>query len=162
MNSRFDKYLKLRNVPETDKELIDQALADLQKTFATLTQEEQKYANIFLHDIQSGDVAAEEGKTLRDYITEYQVRTKDGQIHRISKAFGLDEKLLREMMNLKLTEENINEYGRFDRLKGTVDRAKARAYFERLEGESVPPFRANILVDSTLRRFLAEGEFDGE
>jgi type I restriction enzyme R subunit len=154
--------LKLQNVPETDKELIDQALADLQKTFATLTQEEQKYANMFLHDIQSGDAAAEEGKTLRDYITEYQVRAKDSQIHRISTAFGLDEKLLREMMNLRLTERTINEYGRFDLLKGTVDREKARAYFEKRDGGSVPPFKANIPVDGALRRFLAGGEFDGE
>jgi type I restriction enzyme R subunit len=162
MNSRFDKYLKLQNVPETDKELIDQALADLQKTFAMLTQEEQKYANIFLHDIQSGDVMAEEGKTLRDYITEYQVRAKDDQIHRISKAFGLDEALLREMMNLKLTEENINEYGRFDLLKDTVDKAQAQAYFEKQEEESVPLFKVNILVDSVLRQFLVGKGFDKE
>lgn len=36
------------------------------KTFATLSQEEQKYANIFLHDIQRGDVEVTVGKSLRD------------------------------------------------------------------------------------------------
>ena len=46
------------------------------RSFALLSQEEQKYANIFLHDIERGDVNPEEEKTLRDYITEYQYRAK--------------------------------------------------------------------------------------
>ena len=53
-------------------------------TFVSLTQEEQKFANIFLHDIQSGDVKLKDGKTFRDYITEYLSRTKDDQIHRLA------------------------------------------------------------------------------
>jgi type I restriction enzyme R subunit len=162
MNSRFDKYLKLMNLdPMPSKGLIDQALDNLHKTFATLTQEEQKYANIFLHDIQSGGVAVEEGKTLRDYITEYMVKAKDDQIRRLAKAFGLDEAVLRSMMNIKLTEVNINEYGRFDSLKKTVDKAKARAYFEK-QGETVSLFRVNVLIDKLLKQFLLEGGFNVE
>jgi len=160
MNSRFEKYLKLVNIPETSKELIEQALDDLHKTFAMLTQEEQKYANIFLHDIQRGDVVAEEGKTLREYITEYQAKAKDDQIRRMADAFGLDDALLREMINLKLTETNINEYGRFDRLKDTADKGKARLFFEKRDGVSIPPFKVNILLDGLLRRFLLDGGFD--
>ena len=71
MNSRFEKYLKLLNLEGASAEAVEQAETELHKTFATLSQEEQKYANIFLHDIQRGDVAITEGKTLRDYITEY-------------------------------------------------------------------------------------------
>ena len=82
-----------------------------------LTQEEQKYANIFLHDIERGDVIAEDGKTLRDYITEYQFRAKGDQIHRFATIFGLDEDKLRNMMGLNLNEATINEFGRFDELK---------------------------------------------
>jgi len=37
------------------------------------------------------------------------------------------------MMNLGVTVATINEYGRFDELKATVDTAKAKEYFERLE-----------------------------
>jgi type I restriction enzyme R subunit len=70
MNSRFNKYLKLMNRdPKPEKKLIDQALDDLHRTFATLTQEEQKYAGLFPRDIERGDVVVEEAKTLRDYIT---------------------------------------------------------------------------------------------
>ena len=97
-----------------------------------MTQEEQKYANIFLHDIERGDVIVEDGKTLRDYITEYQYRAKDDQIHRFSSVFGLDEEKLRNMMSLNLTESTINEFGRFDELKKSVDKNKAKIF---LNGE---------------------------
>ena len=46
-------------------------MTDLHKSFAFLTQEEQKYANTFLHDVQTGDVKIVDGKTFRDYIFEY-------------------------------------------------------------------------------------------
>lgn len=59
MNSRFVKYLKMIRQQGTPGELIEQAKAELHKTFATLTQEEQKYANIFLHDTERGDVIPE-------------------------------------------------------------------------------------------------------
>ena len=146
--------------PKPSKELVEQALDDLHKTFATLSQEEQKYANIFLHDIERGDALVEAGKTLRDYITEYQVKATDDQIRGMGKILGMSESRLQEMMNLKLTEANINEYGRFDSLKDTVDKAKARIYFERQQGGSVSPPKVNILVDKLLRRFLLEEGFD--
>ena len=161
MNSRFDKYLKLVNLsPKPSQELVTQALNEVHKTFATLTQEEQKYAAIFLHDIERGDVIVEPEKTLRDYITEYQVRAKDDQIHRMADIFGMSESKLREMMILKLSEANINEYGRFDSLKDTVDKAKARAFFEHQQGGSVSAPKVNILLDKLLRQFLLEGGFD--
>ncbi len=161
MNSRFDRYLKLVNLnPQPSKELVDQALDDLHKTFATLTQEEQKYAGLFLRDIERGDGVVEEGKTLRDYITEYQVRAKDDQIHRVSDTFGLNEVLLRAIMGLKLTETNINEYGRFDQLKATVDKTKACAYFKAQLGTTVSAFKASMELDKLLRRFLLEGGYD--
>ena len=34
------------------------------------------------------------------------------------------------MINLKLTEENINEFGRLDELKKTVDKEKAKAFLK--------------------------------
>jgi type I restriction enzyme R subunit len=66
------------------------------------------------------------------------------------------------MTLLRLTEANINEYGRFDKLKDTVDKRKARAYFENQKEAAVPPYKVNILVDALLRRFLIEGGFDLE
>ncbi len=160
MNSRFDKYLKLIQQEGSDKELVEDALNDLHKTFATLTQEEQKYANIYLHDIQRGDATVREGMTLRESITEYQYKSKNYEITRICYALGLDEEALKNLMGLKVTETNLNEFGRFDELKNSVDKAKAKAYFEKLEKAEIPQFKVNIKVDGLLRRFILSGGFE--
>ena len=160
MNSRFDKYLKLLHLDGATKEAVEQAEAELHKTFATLSQEEQKYANIFLHDIQRGDVAVTEGKTLRDYITEYLSKAKDDQIHRLAISFGMDEEKLRNIMSLKLNANNINEFGRYDELKRTVDKGKAKEYFERVEGRKIIPPKVSVKVDNLLREFILCGGFE--
>ena len=160
MNSRFDKYIKLLSVEGTTQEAIEQAETELHKTFATLSQEEQKYANIFLHDIQRGDVKVSEGKSLRDYINEYLSKARNDQIHRVSSALGLDENLLRNIMSLKLNENNLNEFGRYDELKKTVDKAKAKEYFEKVEGTKIIPPKVNVKVDKLLRDFIISGGYE--
>lgn len=160
MNSRFEKYLKLLRQEGSSEELIEQAKSELHKTFAALTQEEQKYANIFLHDIERGDVIVEDGKTLRDYITEYQYRAKDDQIHRFSSVFGLDEEKLRNMMSLNLTESTINEFGRFDELKKSVDKNKAKIFFEWRDKVKLIPPKVNMKTDQLLRSFILSGGFE--
>ena len=162
MNSRFDKYLKLLQSDESTEDAKDKALAELHKTFAMLTQEEQKFANIFLHDVQRGDVVIEAGKSLRDYITEYQENAKNDQIRKFAIVIGVPESNLRNFMKLHVTESNINEFGRFDALKGAVDRQKAKAYFEQLEGTALPPRKVPIKIDNLLRRFVLIGGFDIE
>lgn len=156
MNSRFKKYIKaLQDGSETAA-----VLDELHKSFATLTQEEQKYANIFLHDVQNGDVIVDEGKTLRDYITEYMTRAKNDQIHRFAVALSVDETMLRSFMKLKVTEANINEFGRFDKLKSTINRNTAKSFLEALEGTTIKPFQINMKVDQVLRKFILEGGYD--
>ena len=162
MNSRFEKYMKLLNLEGVSQEELEQAETELHKTFATLSQEEQKYANIFLHDIQRGDVAVSEGKTLRDYITDYLSKAKNDQIHRVAVALGLDEAKLRNIMSLQLNSSNINEFGRYDDLKKTVDKAKAKAYFEKVEGTKIIPPKVNVKVDNLLREFILNGGFEIE
>lgn len=162
MNSRFEKYLKLLNLEGASAEAVEQAETELHKTFATLSQEEQKYANIFLHDIQRGDVAITEGKTLRDYITEYLSKAKDDQIHRVAVALGVDEVKLRNIMSLQLNSTNINEFGRYDDLKKTVNKAKAKEYFEKIEGTKIIPPKVNVKVDNLLREFILGGGFEIE
>lgn len=160
MNSRFDKYIKLLSIEGTIKEALEQAETELHKTFAMLSQEEQKYANIFLHDIQRGDVKVAEGKTLRDYINEYLSKAKNDQIYRLTLAIGVDEEKLRNIMSLRLNETNINEFGRYEELKRTVDKVKARKYFEKAEGIKLIPPKVNIKVDNLLRKFILSGGVD--
>ena len=160
MNSRFEKYLKIFYQEGAEAEAIHQAETELHKTFATLSQEEQKYANIFLHDIQSGAVVPQPGKTLREYIAEYIAQKQNDQIYKVAEVFGLDEKKLRAFMRANITEANINEFGRFDDLKATVDKAKAKAYFEAIEGTKLIPPKVPVKYDKLLREFIVSGGFD--
>lgn len=160
MNSRFEKYLKNLHQADITEEQLQASLDELHKSFATLTQDEQKYAEIFLHDVQRGEVVVEDGKTLRDYITEYQYNAKNDQIHSFAVAFGLDEDLLKNMMQLNLTEANIDEFGRFDKLKQSVNKAAAKAFLEKIEGKVIIPPKVNMKVDKILRKFILTGGFD--
>ena len=160
MNSRFEKYLKNLHQADITEEQLQASLDELHKSFATLTQDEQKYAEIFLHDVQRGAVVVEDGKTLRDYITEYQYKAKNDQIHSFAVAFGLDEDLLKNMMQLNLTEANIDEFGRFDKLKQSVNKAAAKAFLEKIEGKVIIPPKVNMKVDKILRKFILTGGFD--
>ena len=160
MNSRFEKYLKTLKNEEGDSDLIQQTLDELHKSFASLTQVEQKYANLFLHDVQSGDVTIESGNTLRESITAYQSKAKNAEIDHLSQVFGLDESKLRNMMNSGISESTINDYGHFDDLKDTVDKNKAREYFEKLEGTMIPLSKINFKVQTLLQKFIISGGFE--
>ena len=161
MNSRFKKYLKTLQ-GGGDIEAIQKTLAELHRSFASLTQEEQKFADIFLHDIQSGDVKIDPARLFKEYITEYQSNAKNCEIDAIAQRFGLDESKLVALMNTNITEANINEYGRFDELKASVDKQKAKVYFEALEDRKIQPFRVNIKIANLLQKFIIEGGFELE
>ncbi|MCP4049341.1 MAG: hypothetical protein GY730_01355 [bacterium] len=162
MNSRFTKYLKTLQQEGVDPEQKQKTLDELHKSFAFLTQEEQKYAKIFLNDVQRGDVEIDTEKTFIEYVTEYQSKAKNAEIYKIAQIFGLDEAKLRSFINTTITESNINEYGRFDELKRTVDKAKAKIYFEKPEGKAIPAFKINIRVHNLLQKFIISGGFELE
>ncbi|MCY9829299.1 type I restriction endonuclease subunit R [Vibrio chagasii] len=153
MNSRFDKYLKELNQHQ-DSTSVEITLNELHKSFASLNQSEQKYAKLFLHDLQRGDAQLIEGHTFRDYINDYQNQKEQLRIAAIVEALGLDRDLLLQLMGGDVNEQSINRFGRFDTLKSTVDRAKAKVYFERLEGVTIPPFKLNMRIDKYLQEFI--------
>ena len=163
MNSKFNKYVKILSKPGITEDEINKVKAEVHKTFATLSVEEQKYANIILHDIEAGDFKVkDDDKTLRDYITDYMKQAKNDQIHKMADVFGLDEQLLRECVLLKLNKTNLNEFGRFDKLLETVDKSKARQYFERVEQKKILSQKVNMKVSNLLTKFILEGGFDIE
>ncbi|EEX38523.1 type I restriction endonuclease subunit R [Vibrio metschnikovii] len=153
MNSRFDKYLKELN-QHNDQASIELTLNELHKSFSSLTQAEQKYAKLFLHDLQRGDAKLIEGHTFRDYINTYKDNAENAQINAIVNALGLDKSLLVNLLNDSVNDKNLNNFGRFDALKETVDKAKAKVYFEKLDGLSIPPFKLNIRIDQFLKQFI--------
>lgn len=158
MNSRFNKYLKILTLGDENE--VKKRLNELHKSFATLSQEEQKYANIFLHDIQSGNIEIDENKTFKDYIAQYQANAENSKIKKLIEIFGLDGTKLQEMINTSITEDNINDYGRFGALKDSVDKDKAKIYFEELEGSKIPPFRVGQKVSKLLKDFIINDKFE--
>ena len=158
MNSRFDKYLKELN--SHDQAAKEAALAELQRSFAALNQEEQRSAGLLLNDFLRGDVEVKAGYRFRDYLTEYQADAGQQQVKAIVKYLGVDEELLSGFMNTRITPANINDYGRFDALKASLDRQKAKQFFEVREDSAVKPYQVNVKADQLLRDFILQGGFE--
>lgn len=157
MNNKFQKYLKALEQENISEEELEQKLKDLHKTFATLSQEEQKYANIFLNDIKSGNVVIVEEKSFMDYITEYQHQAENDVIRKLAQSLGINENKLRDMYNSNIDKNNINEFGRFDELVSSADFQKAKTYFEEKESRELFEYEVNIFLDRLLRQFLIDG-----
>lgn len=160
MNSRFEKYLKDLKQDNISTEDLQKTLDELHKSFASLSQEEQKFANIFLHDVESGDAKLEQGKYFREYITEYQVRHKNKQVMDLHDAIGVDPEKLVGMLASEINEKNINEFGRFDDLENTIDKKKAKMYLEGKNGKEMVAFKIRRDASKMLRDFILAGGFD--
>lgn len=160
LNSRFTKFIKTLQENGKDSEIVNEVLKELHTEFASLTQEEQKYAEMIIHDIQYGDIQIEEGKSFRDYLNIKMRDTKNMQIHKFAITFGMDEKLLKDIMGLKLNSSNIKEYGRLDSLLETRDVEKCKKYFEKLDGNQMPLFRVHQRIREYTSQFILEDGFD--
>ena len=161
MNSRFEKYLKLKESGADAAELAAAAEA-LHASFAALSQEEQELAALFLRDIQRGQAWPEPGKTFRDLLTERAMKKKDNQIMTAAIAIGVDPGKLKELTEARLNEENINQFGRFDALKSTLDVQRAKAWFEAHGEGKLPVPKVKIKADKLLRDFILKGGYELE
>ena len=143
MNARFEKWLKtIGGIEEAA------ALEELHHSFATLSKEDQKFAELFLHDVQSGDIKLDPNLALSDYITTYKQKDANDKVLKVIKGLGLDGDLLHALLARKYTSENL-DLGRLNDLKATVDKEKAKVYFneERI-------FYLNIRIDEFLRELI--------
>lgn len=159
MNTRFEKFLKLIQ-GEYDQETLEKTLTDLHKSFSMLSSEEQKFANVFIHDIQAGNARIVPGKSFRDYISDLMKGAENARIKRVVRRLGCYERLLREMLARKVTKETIEAHGKFDELKASVDRDKATEFFKAVERQNFRESRLAMLVDAYLRYFLLTGGQD--
>src|SRR5699024_3703570 len=156
LDSKFNKYLKALQdgVPQ---DVLDDLLEQLHDSFARLSQDDQRYANRWLHDLQAGDVALQPGKTVHDYINEHRITERDRQLVRLHECLGLDMAQLRRILDARVTAATINEYGRFDDLKASIDLDLAAAYFTEATGARVSKFKVRALLDKLLRTYVIDG-----
>ena len=143
MNDRFTKWFKT-----IGGEGEAAALEELHHSFATLSKEDQKFAELFLHDVQSGDIKLDPNLALSDYITTYKQKDANDKVLKVIKDLGLNGALLRMLLARKYTRENL-DLGKLNALKATVDREKAKVYFneERM-------IFLNKRIDEFLREFI--------
>ncbi len=160
MNSKFDKYLKSLHQTNINPEELEKSLNELHKSFASLSQQEQKYANILIHDIDSGNIELDSTKQFMDYIYEYANKEKNDEIKDFCSILGYDEVALRNLMSQVVTEKNIDDFGRFEKLSKTIDMNKAKEYFDKIKKKSLQPFEVYIKGQQLLRRFILENGFD--
>ena len=99
-------------------------------------------------------------RSFRDYLTDYLAQEKQAEIAAIVKYLGIDAGKLIALMNTRITEANLNEYGRFDELIASIDKQKAKVYLEALEGQNIPAFKVNIKAADLLRTFIIQDGFE--
>lgn len=159
MQSRFCKYVKSLD-DQSDEETVNALLNELHRAFASLSQDQQKFANILLKDIQNHEIKVSDDKNVMELIIEYQSRAKDDQISAFARRIGVYEKKLREIMSKHPTENDINAFGQYDELIANVDIDTAKKYFDEVEGSDVPKRKVRAKLDELLRRFILEDGFD--
>lgn len=158
MNSRFEKFVKLTNISGAAEDELKQAKEELHRMFPSLSEEEQHYAELLIHDIERKDVEIKEEYTFKDYIYDYIYRAKDERIHKVAEIFGLDEVLLKEYISLNLNKDNINEYGRFNKLQKTIDDEKAKEYYIKTKGGLNKPLpMIKIWAINCVKDFILSG-----
>ncbi|MDO5059528.1 MAG: HsdR family type I site-specific deoxyribonuclease [Neisseria sp.] len=154
MNSQFEKFLKLPLTAEHETERRA-VLNQLHKSFAALSQDEQKAARLVLGQLENGGLNIQQGKTLRDYITEQLVEHQNSATTAFAERFGLDASTLAALLADHPTEQNLNEYNRFDTLLATADMDKAQQYFAE-QGESLPRPLVKVRVYNVVKAFVLE------
>ncbi len=156
INSKFIKFVKNLYTSGPGSEHVKAAQAELHSAFASLDQRDQRTAQRILHDIESGDLRLSPGKTIYDYILDYQKRECDQQVYTLAEATGLNITKLQELISNDTTEQNINEQGRFDALVQTLDKMKAVVFLKKVTGQDVPKRFVITNMSSILRRFILD------
>ena len=93
-------------------------------------------------------------KTFQDYITEYAAKEKNQQIDTLVKTFGIKKDKLTELIDAEPNENTLNEYGRFDALKETVDENLAATYFDNIHEPEPKLFRRRMKIATILKEYI--------
>lgn len=156
INSKFIKFVKNLYTTGPGSEHVKIAQAELHNAFASLNQQDQRTAQRILHDIESGDLRLSPGKTIHDYILDYQRRECDQQVYVLAEATGLDITKLKDIISKDNTEQNLDEQGRFEDLMATMDKPKSAEFLNKLTGQEVKKQFVYSNMKHYLRLFILD------
>lgn len=157
LNSKFRQYVRNLYTDGPEGAATKKALEELHKTFASLSQKDQRTALLIIHDIQTGDLRLEVGKSINDYITEYQLKEIHGFALILAEATGLNISKLDILLKSDVNENNINEFSRYDNLKVDANGVKVKEFLKKVLGVEVAPRLVNIKFDQLLKLFILDG-----
>lgn len=158
INSKFVRFIKKLYTDGPGSEPTKEALRELHKTFASLPQKDQRTAILILHDIQCGDLRPEAGKTIQDYINEYQLKELHKQALLFAEGTGVNLRLLEDLIKANPTEENLDDFSRFSELRNTLDNVKTKAFIAKVEGEEPKPRMVIAKGAKLLKEFVLDAE----
>ena len=96
----------------------------------------------------------------RYHITRYAAREKNEQVDKLVDRLGVNRSVVEEFLAKRIDEANINEFGRFDVLRSSIDVHRAKAFFEQCDHTPLPVFKVRMRATNMLRRFVLIGGFD--
>ena len=152
MNSRFHKYIKSLSAGVSEEER-NSLLDDLHRSFAMLSQQDQLYANKLITDIQNGNIVLEENKSFMDYVVEYQKDELDAKLQYFNDAFGIDSDKVRALVYSDVTDENLDEFGRFSAITQEISAERAVGFYAE-HGNVMLPFQAVIQARNEVKSFI--------
>ena len=154
MDSKFKKYVKEIQINGKDGELVYTLLNEVRKSFAFLNQDDQKIANIIIHEIQSGDLVLNSDSTFIDILNSYKNRKRDDNIREFSERRGIPEDELRKFVDENNNYNNINEYGRLDNLLNITSLDKTIKYYFEHYNQKLNNIKARKKLIDELKAFI--------
>lgn len=155
MNSKFKKYKKALQDDSDDKEVARRLLNELRKSFASLSQEDQKIANIIIHDMQSGERIIDEEEGFFEILDEYKRSQKDENIKIFAERYGIPLNDLYAFVADVKDPASLNNYGRFDSLMDVTDIKKATEYIAKTQHIKISNIRVINKIREALEDFIA-------
>lgn len=154
MESKFKKYIKEIQMYGSDGQAAQDILNALRQSFAFLSQDDQKLANIIINDIQRGDLEIQENDSFTDLINRYRSTKRDKAIHLFCEKWYIPEKQFRIFTKQFTTLARINQYGNLDKLLTYVDKEKVAERLSHETGKKVPVFKATMELTKAISNFM--------
>ena len=154
INANFIRYVKYLYTLGEDNEKVTALQKQLHQVFATLSQRDQRTVLTILHDIRRGDLVLSPNNTIFDYINQYQKRQTDAQIFTICDATGLNFDKFKDIVRNDVSENNIDDMGRFQDLMSTLDKNKAKDFLKRVSGDDVKSMFVVTRISTIIRDFI--------
>lgn len=162
MNANFDKFMKALLDENASPDDIETLRSSLHKNFASLPADRQVIAEMIINDLENGDLKIVSEWDFNEYINAYSISKLDQQIDALVEFTGVNKEKIKELLSYKLTENNLNEYGRFDALKSSADVELLMQNLSAFKNKNVPKFKAILYLNKVLRKFILDEPFDIE